>query len=307
VRLVFLGTSSFAVPALTALAEAHDVVLVITQPDRPAGRKREPRASAVKEAAIHLNLPLAQPERINNPDGIGLLHDAAPDAIVVASYGQFLSERVFALPPLGTINIHASLLPRLRGAAPINWAIIRGDTETGVTTFLIDKGMDTGMVLLKRECAIGPDETAGELHDRLAKLGAEAIVDTLCGLADRSLQPTPQCEEDATLAPTLSCADGTINWSATAREVHNLVRGANPWPGAFTHCDERLIKLHRTALSGVGRGDLSPGAIAVPETGRLLVATRDELLEILEIQRECRPRTNGSAFLNGLRGVTSFS
>ena len=306
-RIVFLGTSAFACPALCALAKAHDVALVITQPDRPAGRKRELRPSAVKTASLDLSLPHAQPERINSEEGINLLRETAPEAIVVSSYGQFLSTKVFSLPPHGTINIHASLLPRYRGAAPINWAIIRGEAETGVTTFFIEKGMDSGEILVQRSRPIGPDETAGELHDRLATLGAEAIIDTLRGLADRSLQSTPQREEEATLAPKLSHANGEIDWTKRACDIHNLVRGLNPWPGAFTHLGGETVKIHRTTLTGIGRGNVEPGMIALQETGRLLVGTGDELIEILEIQRECHPRTSGRSFLNGLRGESHFS
>jgi len=307
VRIVFLGTSAFACPALRALAKAHDVALVITQPDRPAGRKRKLRPSAVKNASLDLGLPLAQPEKINTEERISLLRDAAPEAIVVASYGQFLSTKVFSLPPRGTVNIHASLLPRYRGAAPINWAIIRGETETGVTTFFIEKGMDSGEILVQRSCLIGSEETAGELHDRLATLGAEAIMDTLCSIEDGTAHPTPQREEDATLAPKLSRADSEMNWTKSAREIHNLVRGLNPWPGAFTHLGGETVKIHRTALTGIGRGRIRPGMIALQETGRLLVGTTDELIEILEIQREGRPRTTGKPFLNGLRGDSHFS
>jgi len=307
VRIVFLGTSAFACPALRALAKAHDVALIITQPDRPGGRKRELRPSAVKTASLDLGLPLAQPERINSEEGIALLREAAPKAIVVASYGQFLSTKVFSLPPRGTINIHASLLPRYRGAAPINLAIIRGETETGVTTFFIEKGMDSGEILVQRSCAIGPDETAGELHDRLADLGAEAILETLRSIEEGTAHPTPQREEEATLAPKLSRADGEMDWTKRACDIHNLVRGLNPWPGAFTHLGGETVKIHRTTLTGIGRGKVEPGMIALQETGRLLVGTGDDLIEILEIQREGRPRTSGKAFLNGLRGDSLFS
>ena len=305
-RLAFLGTSAFACPALEALAEAHDVALVITQPDRPAGRKRELKPPPVKITSLDLGLPIAQPERINSSEGIALLRDASPEAIIVASYGQFLSEKVFSLPPRGTINIHASLLPRYRGAAPINWAIIRGETETGVTTFFIEKGMDSGEILVQRTCPIGPNETTGELHDRLAELGAEAILETLRSLEEGTAHPTPQREGEATLAPKLSRADGKIDWTKNARDIHNLVRGLNPWPGAFTHLDTETVKIHRTARTGVKCGQITPGEIALQETGRLLVGTSDELIEILEIQREGRPRTSGKAFLNGLRGVSRF-
>ncbi len=306
-RIVFLGTSAFACPALRALARAYDVALVITQPDRPAGRKRELRPSAVKTASLDLGLRIAQPERINSEEGINLLRETAPEAIVVASYGQFLSTKVFSLPPHGTINIHASLLPRYRGAAPINWAIIRSETETGVTTFFIEKGMDSGAILVQRPCPIGSDETAGELHDHLATLGAEAILDTLHSIEEGTAHPTPQREEEATLAPKLSRADGEMDWTKRACDIHNLVRGLNPWPGAFTHLGGETVKIHRTTLTGIGRGNVEPGMIALQETGRLLVGTGDELIEILEIQREGHPRTSGKAFLNGLRGDSLFS
>ena len=306
-RIVFLGTSAFACPALNALARVHNIALVITQPDRPAGRKRELRLSAVKNVSLGLGLPIAQPERINSEEGIDLVREAAPEAIVVASYGQFLSTKVFSPPPRGTINIHASLLPRYRGAAPINWAIIRGETETGVTTFFIEKGMDSGEILVQRACPIGSDDTAGELHDRLASLGAEAIMETLRSIEKGTAHPTPQREEEATLAPKLFRADGEIDWSKSALDIHNLVRGLNPWPGAFTHLGSETMKIHRTALTGISRGKIEPGIIALQETGRLLVGTGNELIEIVEIQREGRPHTSGKAFLNGLRGSSHFS
>jgi len=305
-RLVFLGTSAFACPTLCALAEAHDVALVITQPDRPAGRKRRLCPPAVKVTASDLGLKVAQPERINSPDGLDLLENAAPDAIVVASYGQLLRKAVFSLPPLGTINIHASLLPRYRGAAPINWAIINGEQETGITTFLIDKGMDTGKVLMKEPLAIGKDETAGELHDRLATLGAKIIVETLSGIEDKTLVPTAQNEDEASLAPKFCREDGKIDWTQTALEIHNRVRGMNPYPGAFALLGKETVKVHRTLVTGIGCGDVQPGEIALKGTGRLLVGTGDDLIEIMEVQRESRPRVNGHDFLNGLRGETRF-
>jgi len=307
VRLVFLGTSAFACPALTALAKVHEIALVITQPDRPAGRKRELRSPAVKVEAARLGLSIAQPERINDDEGLELLRKADPEVIIVASYGQILREAVFSLPCLGTINIHASLLPRFRGAAPINWAIIRGEEQTGITTFLIDEGLDTGKILIKRPLAIGKDETAGELHDRLATLGAEVILDTLAGIEAGTLKSTLQGDEVASLAPKLTRKDGRIDWGKGAHEIHNQVRGMNPWPSAFTHLGNERVKVHRTAITRVGCGDTLSGEITLRETGRLLVGTKDELIEILEIQRESRPRMSGRDFLNGLRGEARFS
>lgn len=306
-RLVFLGTSAFACPALTALAKVHEIALVITQPDRPVGRKRELKSPAVKVEAARLGLPIAQPERINDDEGLELLRKADPEVIIVASYGQILRQAVFSLPCLGTINIHASLLPRFRGAAPINWAIIRGEEQTGITTFLIDEGMDTGKILIKRPLAIGKDETAGELHDRLAVLGAQVILDTLNGIEAGTLKSTLQGDEVASLAPKLTRKDGRIDWGKGAHEIHDQVRGMNPWPSAFTHLGNERVKVHRTAITRIGCGDTLSGEIPLRETGRLLVGTKDELIEILEVQRESRPRMSGRDFLNGLRGEARFS
>ena len=306
-RLVFLGTAAFACPSLAALVKSHEIALVITQPDRPAGRKQHLAAPAVKVEAERLGLRFAQPERINSDEALDLLRGAAPEAIVVAAYGQILKKEVFSLPPLGTINIHASLLPRYRGAAPINWAIICGEAETGITTILIEAGVDTGKILLQRAVSIGRDETAGELHERLASLGAEVILDTLAGLGAKTLKPVVQNEQEATMAPMLRREDGLIDWQKQAQAVHNHVRGMNPWPGAYTHLETARIKVHRTAQTGIACGEARPGQIALRETGRLLVGCADELLELLEIQREGRPRISGRSFLNGLRGEAYFT
>ena len=306
-NIVFLGTSAFACPALRSLVEIHEVSLVVTQPDRPAGRHRALRASPVKDEATGLGLSIAQPDKVNDPTTLELLEEIAPDVMVVAAYGQLLKKNLFSLPPFGAVNIHASLLPRYRGAAPINWAIIHGETETGVTTFLIDEGMDTGKILLQRATPIGKDETTGELHDRLAVLGAEVIVETLDQMEQDRLEPRSQEEEDASLAPRLTREDGRVNWNKTAKEIHDQVRGMNPWPGAFAYADKERLKLHRTALTGIGRGDVLPGEIALRETGRLLVGTTDRLLEVVELQRASRSRVDGRAFLNGLRGEENFT
>ena len=305
-RIVFIGTSRFAVPSLALLAERYEIPLVITQPDRPAGRGRRLSAPPVKEEALRLGLPVVQPERVNSDGPIATIREASPDLIVVAAYGQILRPKLFTIPPHGTVNIHASLLPAYRGAAPVNWAIINGETTTGITTFLIDEGMDTGDILLQRSLPIGMDETAGELEARLARLGAEGIRETIEGLSTGRLEPRPQPPTGASLAPRLSREDGRIAWERPARKVHDLVRGTNPWPGAWTLLDEERVKVHRTALTGIGKGQIQPVEIALPETGRLLVGCRDDLIEVLEIQREGRPRTSGKAFLNGLRDERRF-
>ena len=306
-RLVFLGTGAFACPALTALHAHHEIALVVTQPDRPVGRHAVLTPPPVKREAIRLGIPLFQPEKVNTTASLARIRDAHPDAIVVAAYGQLFKPILIKIPPLGTINIHASLLPRYRGAAPINWAIIRGETTTGVTTFMIDAGMDTGPILLQRATEIGPEETAGELHDRLAHLGAEVIRETLVELEEGKLKPIPQDDSRATHAPRLCRDNGRIDWSRSAREIHNLIRGTNPWPGAFTRLAGERIKVYRSRLTGIKRGTHAPGDIVLPKTRRLLVATGDELLELVEVQRECRPRVPGCEFLNGLRGPTRFS
>jgi len=306
-KIAFLGTSAFAGPALRALAETHEIGLVVTQPDRPAGRHAKLHASPIKTLAIELGLPLAQPQRINNPDGLEALHACAPEAIVVASYGQLLKAEVFDLPPLGTINIHASLLPAYRGAAPVNWALIHGETQTGVATFFIEKGLDTGDVLLMRALDIGPDEDASALEVRLADLGAALIVETLEGLADGSLHAVPQPEEGVSLAPSLTRDNGRIDWTQPAQTIHNLVRGTVPWPGAWSHLGKRRVKIHKTRLLDSAAGPIGPGEIGLPETNRLIVGTSDGLLEILEIQREGKPAVCGADFLHGVHLPARFS
>ena len=306
-RIVFLGTADFACPALSALAETHEIVRIITQPDRPVGRHAELRPSPVKTLAADLGLPIAQPEKINAPESLSQLEADRPDVLVVAAYGQLLREGVFQAAPHGAINIHGSLLPAYRGAAPVQWAVIRGETMTGVSTFVIDRGMDTGDLLLKRSTAIEPEETAGELMQRLADLGAEAIVDTLDGLSAGTLHPVPQPEDGVSLAPRLSRKDGQIDWQQPALAVHNLVRGTSPWPSAWTQLGDDRVKIHATKITGIGRGEWTAGAVGLQETGRLLVACGDELLEVLEIQRQGRPRTSGQSFVNGLRTGAVFS
>lgn len=304
-RVVFLGTSEFAVPALRAIAARHEVLLVVTQPDRPAGRHAILSPPPVKRTAEELGLDVFQPDRVNQDDAVARLRAAHSDVLVVAAYGQLLRATVFDLAPFGAINIHASILPRYRGAAPVSWAITRGETTTGVTTFVIDRGMDTGPMLLSRSLAIEPAETAGDLEPRLAALGAQVILETLVGLEEGALSPTPQ-PDGATLAPKLQRGDGRIDWTQTASDVHNLVRGMNPWPGAWAMLSGGRVKIHRTTPTGISVGPLPPGSTGPRESDRLLVACGDELLEILEVQRDGRARTSGSEFQNGLPRKAMF-
>jgi len=307
VRIVFLGTSDFACPALASLADAHEIPLVITQPDRPAGRHANLRAPAVKQLAESLGLPVAQPENINKAEAVARIRAASPDVIAVAAYGQLLKAPVFMAAPLGAVNIHASLLPAYRGAAPAQWAIIQGESTTGVTTFVIDRGMDTGDILIQRSLEIAPNETAGELLPRLAVLGAEAIVETFDRLEAGNIAATPQPSQGASLAPRLSRDAGQIDWARSAVAIHNLARGTSPWPGAWSLLGADRVKIHQMAPTGIGRGAASPGAVVLRETARMLVACADDLIEIFEIQRQGRRRTTGQDFLNGLRSDAAFS
>jgi len=283
---------------LRALSERGWVVAVVTQPDRPAGRGLKLTPPPVKLAAQELGLPVFQPRSINKPESLKHLAKLAPDLLVVASFGQLLKKPVLGLPKRGCINIHASLLPKYRGAAPIQWAIIRGERWSGVTTFLIDEGMDTGPVLLQRAVRIGDDETAGELEERLAELGADLIVETVERYLTGELRPKPQPEE-GTLAPKIKEEDTRIDWAKPAREIHNLVRGLAPIPGAHTTFREKRVKIYRTKpLPEPGNG--LPGEI-IPHKKRLLVATGEGTLEILTLKPEGKKEIRGVDFLNGYR------
>ncbi len=305
-KLAFFGTSAFACPALCAIDDRYGIKLVVTQPDRPAGRHAELRPSPVKQAALERGLTLIQPKNVNDPDALGILRSLSLDAIVVASYGQLLKAAVFDLPRLRTINIHASLLPAYRGAAPVNWAIMNGEEQTGISTFFIEKGLDTGDILLLTSLDIGADETAAELEDRLANLGVVVILKTLAGLQRGSLQAKPQPQHGVSLAPSLTRENGHIEWNQPANRIHNLVRGTLPWPGAWTQLGTHRVKIHRTSLTAMPSGVLGSGEIGLPETNRLLVGTEDHVLEILELQREGKSSVSGQDFLHGLRLPASF-
>jgi len=306
VKLAFFGTSVFACPALCAVDDRYGIELVVTQPDRPAGRHAELRPSPVKQVALERGLKLIQPKNVNDPDALEILRDLSPDTIVVASYGQLLKASVFDLPRLGTINIHASLLPSYRGAAPVNWAIMQGEERTGISTFFIEKGLDTGDILMMEPLDIGPDETATDVEDRLADLGAHVILKTPDGLASGSLQAKPQPQHGISLAPSLTREYGHIDWNQPATRIHNLVRGTVPWPGAWTQLGTHRVKIHHTRLTDMAAGVLGPGEIGLSATNRLLVGTEDHLLEILELQREGKSSVHGCDFLHGIHLPASF-
>jgi methionyl-tRNA formyltransferase len=300
-KLVFLGTPQFAVPTLEAVvAGGHEVAAVYTQPDRPKGRGQSLAHSPVKEAALRLGIPVRQPERIRRPEVVAELAAIGARAMVVVGYGQIIPQSIIDLPPLGIINVHASLLPRYRGAAPIQWAIARGETRTGVTTMQIDAGLDTGAMLLKAETGIGPEETALELGPRLAAMGASLLVETLGGLETGLVVPEPQDNAAATLAPILSREDGLVDWRLPAAVIANRARGFLPWPGAWTWFRGQRFQIWRCRPAAMD-GPLEPGRLFA--AGRRLYARCGEasVLELLEVQAEGRKRVPAEAFLNGLR------
>jgi len=294
-RILFYGTPAFALPTLRGLVGRHTVVVAVTQPDRPAGRGQRIEASPVKEAAIRAGLPVVQPVRLRDPGWADRLAAFAPDVAVVAAFGQILPRDVLAVPRRGSINVHASLLPRYRGAAPIAWAITRGEEETGITTFLMDEGMDTGPTLLQRPLAIEPDETAGELASRLAEVGAALLLETLDRL-DR-LEPRPQDHAAATNAPRLRKGDGVLDWRRPARELVNLVRGLNPWPGAVTQAPTGRLFVWRARVAA-GSGE--PGTLVATD-GSLAIATGGDLLQPVLVQAESRKVMTWDAYLLGAR------
>jgi methionyl-tRNA formyltransferase len=311
-KLVFCGTPQFAVPTLNALlAAGHQIALVVSQPDRPVGRDRQLTAPPVKLAALALDLPIAQPETIrNNPEFRSQLEAIAPDAIVVVAYGRIIPPWMLTLPRLGCINLHASLLPRYRGAAPIQWAVAMGEIVTGNTTMLLEEGLDTGPILLQQALAIAPQQTAVELLDELARGGAQLIVKTLTGLADGSIQPRPQNHAGATLAPILNREDGHMDFAAhTATELKNRWRGFQPWPGAFTALDGKKLIVHRMEVVDAPGSQESipaepasilPGQIRI-EDHRLLVACAGSTwLELIEVQLEGKKRLAAAEFLRGI-------
>jgi methionyl-tRNA formyltransferase len=297
VRVVFMGTPAFAVPTLEKLVAAgYEVPLVVTQPDRAKGRGGALAAPPVKEAALRLGLEVYQPERVRRPEAQARLAEIKPDCMVVVGYGQIIPQPVIDIPPHGIINVHASLLPKYRGAAPIQWAIAHGETRTGVTTMRIDAGLDTGDMLRKAETDIGPDETAVELSARLAEMGANLLVATLSGLESGSIMPVKQDSSQATLAPILKKEDGRIDWTRPAAEIHNRVRGLLPWPGAYTSFRNQILHVWKSRVVAAG-GD-TPGRL---RPGKKLIAGCGEssALELLEVQLEGRKRMSGDAFANG--------
>jgi len=305
-RIVFCGTPEFAVPALLRLATHPELAVeaVITQPDRPRGRGQNISSSPVKEAALASGLHVYQPETIKSDSSQEFLKRIAPDAVVIIAYGQIVPARLLRIPRLGWINVHGSLLPRYRGAAPIHWAIANGDTSTGVTTMQIDAGMDTGPILLQRELKIGPDETSPELYARMSAVGAELIVETMLKFGRAEIAPTPQDSGEATYAPILKKEDGRIDWSRTAQQIYNRIRGFTPWPGAFTTF--RGQTCHVWGRPGQAFADdrpVEPGEIVSSAKEMCIACGERTSLRAEFIQIEGRKRVSAREFANGARIV----
>jgi methionyl-tRNA formyltransferase len=300
-RLVFMGTPAFAVQPLRALAAAgHDIAGVITRLDKPSGRNRVLTAPPVKLAAQEAGLSVYQPRRVREQEFIETLRKINPDIIVVSAYGQILPKEILFLPKYGCINIHASLLPAYRGAAPINWAIIRGESRTGITIMQMDEGMDTGAILLQESIPIGPRDTAGTLTEKMAQLGAKMITAALLLVQAERLAPVAQDGSKATLAPILKKEDGLIDWTMPAVDIHNRVRGLSPWPGAYTFLDGKIIKIIETeTTSGVGE----PGLLYPTDKNLLTVGTGGGLLRILTLQPADKKTMSAGDFLRGHRAV----
>jgi methionyl-tRNA formyltransferase len=301
-NLIFCGTPRFAVPTLEALVAAgHSVPLVVTQPDRPRGRGMELAASPVKESALRLGLPIAQPAAIkNNSEFRAQLEVLQPDAIIVVGYGRIIPKWMIDLPRLGNLNLHASLLPKYRGAAPIQWAIANGESVTGVTTMRIDAGLDTGDILLQSEMTISVDDTSETLAPKLAAVGAELMVETLRGLESGQAKPTPQDDARATLAPILTKEDGRMDFSRTASELFNRMRGFRPWPGAFTTFRSKTMQVHR-AEPVESTSQLAPGAIGLDDRHLLVRCGHNTALKLIEVQLDGKRRMAAQEFVNGYR------
>ena len=295
-RIVFMGTPDFAVPCLERLlADGHQVAGVFTQPDKPKGRGHHLQPPPVKELALARGLPVYQPATLRDGQALETLRALAPQLAVVVAYGKILPPALLAVPPLGCINVHGSLLPRWRGAAPIQWSVLSGDQQAGVTTMYLAEGMDTGDMILRRSTPVGPQETSGQLYERLAELGAQLLGETVELIAQGKAPRTPQQEEEATYAPMLTKELAAIDFMKPAAQVHNLVRGMNPWPVAHTLLEGQPLKVYAARLS---EGSGAPGQV-LESRGRLVVACGQGAVELLELQAQGKKRMPAADYLRG--------
>jgi methionyl-tRNA formyltransferase len=300
-RLVFCGTPQFAVPTLKTLLEAgHDIQLIVTQPDRPSGRGMQLVAPPVKQAALDAGLSVVQPEKIkNNAEFRAQLEAIAPDAIIVVAYGRIIPKWMLDLPRHGNLNLHASLLPKYRGAAPIQWAVANGEPATGATTMRIDEGLDTGDMLLQRKLVVAPDQTAEDIFLLLAAMGAPLMAETLEGLEAGTITPKKQDDGQATLAPILKREDGQIDFARTAMEIYNRWRGFQPWPGAYTHFRGKKLTLHRMMPMELRGEESTPAQILLDRNRFFVDCGQNSRIEIFEVQPEGKKRMPAADFLHG--------
>ena len=297
-KIVFMGTPEFAVPSLNALLSSKkEITAVVTQPDKPSGRGKKLTPPPVKAAALNSGVAVLQPERIKDEEFVNTLREINPDIIVVAAYGKILPKDIIQLPRYGCINVHASLLPKYRGAAPISWAIINGEKETGITIMQMDEGLDTGSILLQKGIEITKEDTAGTLSNKLSKIGAELLIEGLNAIEKGEIKPITQDNSKTSYAPMLKKEDGQINWTKGAEDIYNMVRGMDPWPGAFTYYKGELWKVWKVRHGDTGKG--LAGEILAADKDRIDVASKDNVISIIEIQPANKKRMTVSVFLRG--------
>ncbi len=300
-KIIFMGTPEFAVPSLEMLInEGYKVIAVVTQPDKPKGRGNKLAAPPVKEFALKHDITVLQPSKIKTPEFVEQIRELGPDLLVTAAYGKIISKEMLDVPTLGCINVHGSLLPKYRGAAPIQWSIINGEKVTGITTMFTDVGLDTGDILLKRELEIGSDMTAGELHDAMSVLGAEVLKDTLIKLKSGTLVRKPQDDAMSSYAPIITKEVGLIDWNKTPQQIHNTVRGTNPWPGAYTFLNESKMRIWKTCIADFDNNQKHcPGEIVRADDEGVLVKCSDGYIMIQELQFDSSKRMKVSDYIRG--------
>lgn len=299
-RVIFMGTPDFSVGTLEALiAAGHEVCLAVTQPDKPKGRGGKMQYTPVKEKALFYNIPVYQPKRVRDPECVEELRKYNADVMVVVAFGQILPKEILEMTPYGCINVHASLLPKYRGAAPIQWAIIEGEEVTGVTTMQMDEGLDTGDMILKTEVPVAADETGESLHDKLAAAGAALCVETLKALEDGTAVREKQGESPTAYAKMLTKELGDIDWAEPAVKIERIVRGLNSWPSAYTHWNGKVMKIWRAAAEAAETADVQPGTVVSVEKESFAVQTGDGILRVLEVQMPGKKRMDAGAFMRG--------
>lgn len=298
-RIVFMGTPDFSVPALEALVKGgHQVIAAVTQPDKPKGRGKAVLMTPVKEKALEMGIPVYQPVKVREPEFVKTLADLAPDVIVVVAFGQILPKSILEIPRYGCVNIHASLLPKYRGAAPIQWAVIDGEKETGVTTMFMNEGLDTGDMLEKEVVPLDPKETGGSLHDKLSAVGGRLILSTLKGLEDGTLKGTPQTDEGSCYAKMLMKSLGDIDWTMGGAAIERLIRGLNPWPSAYTSLHGKTLKIWDADVTDREYG-VEPGTVAEVSKDQLIIQTGKGSLSVRSLQLEGKKRMDIQDFLRG--------